>query len=167
MIFILVFTIAWNSFILFWSISTFSIPFPGNVFFILFSLPFWAVGISLIGTLLFALKGQYICQIDSTEITSTFSLLGYTLQWPRSSLTADVTEVEFIDAYWQRNSKGGKTKVPPSLKLWVGNTEYSIGQFMSLKKPELLWLAQELSQWLDVPMTKTQANSREGLSSER
>ena len=69
-------------------------------------------------------------------------------------------EIEFTDTYWRRTSKGGKTKVPPSLKLWVGNSEYSIGQFMSLKKPELLWLAQELSQWFDVPVTRTHTNAR-------
>ncbi|MBJ7296632.1 MAG: serine/threonine protein kinase, partial [Dolichospermum sp.] len=48
MVFVGFFAIAWNSFILFWTIGVLSAPFPTNIPFALFSLPFWGVGFSMI-----------------------------------------------------------------------------------------------------------------------
>lgn len=47
------FAIAWNSFVLFWTHGALSGPFPINIFFALFSLPFWAAGGGMIYGILY------------------------------------------------------------------------------------------------------------------
>jgi serine/threonine protein kinase len=55
MVFTGLFAIAWNSFIFFWTTAALAAPFPVNVIFGLFSLPFWGAGFHLASLLLFPL----------------------------------------------------------------------------------------------------------------
>lgn len=52
------FAIAWNSFIFFWTGAVMLAPFPANVPFVLFSLPFWIAGVGMVRDIIWRLFGQ-------------------------------------------------------------------------------------------------------------
>ena len=44
-------------------------------------------------------------------------------------------------------------EVPPQINIWVGTKKIAFGGGGDLTAPEVDWLAQELSSWLDLPIT--------------
>jgi len=129
----IVFAIAWNSFIIFWTATVINIPSPGNIVFALFSLPFWGAGISMVVGSLFTLFGQIKLRIDREQISLTKELFGFKYPHPRSSPTEAINKIK-------------RSRFSPILSIWAGNRQYLLN--FNLSEPELDWLAKELSEWL-------------------
>ena len=73
------------------------------------------------------------------------------------SLTAareNITNIELCPLSYNRDSEGGNVAVPPQINIWAGTKKFSLGGGDSLTPPELDWLAQELSHWLNFPIAK-------------
>jgi serine/threonine protein kinase len=147
LIFIGLFAIAWNSFITLWTGMSLMAPFPINLGFALFSLPFWGVGLSMIVGILFPLFGRVKFQIDRQHISLRFELFGLTYPFSRPSPYHPIDRLEQTKLAYTRDSDGDSVKVNPSLRIWAGNQKYELNTTY-LTEPELDWLAQELSQWL-------------------
>lgn len=147
------FAIAWNSFITFWTFTSISIPFPVNIVFLLFSLPFWTAGIGMVGGILLPLFGRFRLEINQYQIIQTIELLGVRVRWPKPSRAQDIDSIEFIERHWKKDSDGDRVEEPASLIIWVGTRKYQLGKSLMLQEPELKWLAQELSHWLSLPIT--------------
>lgn len=63
--FISFFAVAWLSFITFWTyMSVTMVPFPGNIAFALFSIPFWYVGIMMAYSVMNALREYQILEVQ-------------------------------------------------------------------------------------------------------
>lgn len=63
--FISFFAVAWLSFITFWTyMSVTMVPFPGNIFFAMFSIPFWYVGIMMAYSVMNALREYQILEVQ-------------------------------------------------------------------------------------------------------
>jgi hypothetical protein len=77
------FAIAWNSFILFWTIGALSAPFPANIPFALFSLPFWAAGCSMVYKFIFNLFGRICLRLNAEQISLTWELFSWKFERPR------------------------------------------------------------------------------------
>lgn len=178
------FAIAWNAFIMFWTGAVLFSPFPVNLVFVLFSLPFWGVGIGMIYTVLMSIIGKVHLHINQDKISMvsqigktkfpispfwkehkigkiSFNFLSFNfLQIFRPSSRDAIYKIERTDSYFKKDGEGNRMYVPPSLIIWTGMRKYEINRNVRryLSDPELDWLANELSEWLDIPVTRTRNN---------
>ncbi|BAU65160.1 Serine/Threonine protein kinase [Stanieria sp. NIES-3757] len=147
---LMTFAIAWNSFIAFWTYNAvFIAPFPINIIFGLFSLPFWTAGMGMVGGILFTLFGKKKLVINQQQIAFIYQLFQFKYQNTKPSATAGIIKLQKNNYLNIKNSDGESTKYSPSIQIWVGKNKY---QLDSLSEPELDWLAQELSDWLNLPV---------------
>ncbi|HEY9803962.1 MAG TPA: serine/threonine-protein kinase [Leptolyngbyaceae cyanobacterium] len=155
MVFVGLFAIAWNSFILFWTIGALSAPFPVNVPFALFSLPFWGAGYFMAHTFVFSLFGRIRLSLNREQITYTQELLGFKFHRPRPSPRESITKLVYIPKHLTRDVEGDKTQVPAQLEIWAGVKKYQLGHNTNIQsETELEWLAHELSAWLNLPIER-------------
>lgn len=155
MVFMGLFAIAWNSFILFWTIGALSAPFPVNIPFALFSLPFWGAGYFMAYTFLLSLFGRNHLRLDREKITFTHELFGFKFHRPRPASRESITKLVYIARHLTKDSEGAKTQVPAQLEIWAGVQKYQLGTNTAIQsETELEWLAQELSDWLNIPIQR-------------
>lgn len=152
-IFLILFAIAWNSGIFMWTITAFFIaPFGMNLFFLLFSLPFWGAGIGMISEILFSLFGKSVLLVNQKEISLIYNLFGLKFNFrPGMSILANYnlrpmprTEISKLELIYV--TEGRRC----SIAIWAGMREYIFGH--GLTEPEIEWLAAELSDWLNLPI---------------
>ncbi|MBD2409242.1 serine/threonine protein kinase [Nostoc calcicola FACHB-389] len=150
------FAIAWNSFILFWTIGVLSTPFPANIPFALFSLPFWGAGFFMVYTFFFHLFGRICLRLNSQQITLTGELFAWKFYRPQKSPTKSITKLVYIPKHFTQDSQGTRIAVPTQLDIWTGVKKYQLGNITAAIKSEaeLEWLAYELSDWLGIPITR-------------
>ncbi|MEH2395432.1 MAG: serine/threonine-protein kinase [Nostoc sp.] len=150
-----VFAIAWNSFILIWTIVALSAPFPVNIPFAMFSLPFWGAGFMMVYKFFFNLFGRICLRLNPKEIALTWELFAWKFYRPRSSPRQSITKLVYIPKHFTKDSEGTRIAVPAQLDIWVGVKKYQLGGISGVIKSEaeLEWLAYELSDWLGLPIT--------------
>jgi serine/threonine protein kinase len=149
------FAIAWNSFILFWTIGALSAPFPINIPFALFSLPFWGAGYFMAHNFLFSLFGSIRLTLNREQITSTRKLFGHKLHHRQRSSTESITKLVYAPTHLSKDLNRGNTPILARLEIWAGVQKYQLGQNTNIQsETELEWLAQELSDWLNLPLHK-------------
>jgi serine/threonine protein kinase len=149
------FAIAWNSFILFWTIGALSAPFPVNIPFALFSLPFWSAGFVMMYKFIFNLFGSIYLRLNPEQITLTWELFSWKFERPRPSPRQSVNKLVYIPKHFTKGSQGTRVAVPAQLYICSGLQKYQIsGNDGGIKSEvELEWLAHELSEWLGLPIT--------------
>ncbi|BDI17329.1 serine/threonine protein kinase [Nostoc cf. commune SO-36] len=149
------FAIVWNSFILFWTIGALSAPFPFNIPFALFSLPFWGAGLMMVYKFLFHLFGRICLRVNPKEIAITWELFAWKFYRPRAAPRESITKLVYIPKHFTKDSEGTRIAVPAQLDIWVGVKKYQLGDISGAIKSEaeLEWLAHELSDWLNLPIT--------------
>ncbi|MFS8800453.1 serine/threonine protein kinase [Synechococcus sp. R60.3] len=140
---LLPFAIAWNSVITFSTIiSVGHAPFPANLLFGLFILPFWTVGLVMVGVILYGLFGKVHLRIDTKYIRLVYEVFGLRFRRVPPSRRWDIDRLELIPCQ------------SPQLNIWAGNRKYELGAGIPLQEPELEWLASELSRWLKIPVER-------------
>ncbi len=149
------FAIVWNSFILFWTIGALSAPFPANIPFALFSLPFWGAGFLMVYKFIFHLFGRICLYLNPEHITLTWELFAWKFYRPRASPRQNVNKLVYIPKHFTKGSQGTRVAVPAQLYIYSGVQKYQIsGNDIGIKSEvELEWLAHELSEWLGLPIT--------------
>jgi serine/threonine protein kinase len=155
LIFLGAFAIAWNAFLLVWTGGAVSIPLWISWFFLLFSLPFWYVGLGMLYQIIYCLKGEEIITINSQEIVAIQRIFGLTLPGKKKMAREHINKLVKADGYHSKDGDGDRVYVPMALTIWVGTKEYTISSKTKeyLSQPEIEWLAAELSQWLGMPIT--------------
>ncbi len=149
------FAIVWNSFILFWTIGALSAPFPVNIPFALFSLPFWSAGLMMVYKFLFNLFGHICLRLNPKQIALSWELFAWKFERPRPSPRQSVNKLVYIPKHFTKDSEGTRVAVPAQLYICSGVQKYQIGGNDGGIKSEveLEWLAHELSDWLGLPIT--------------
>lgn len=147
------FAIAWNSFIIFWTFNVLSAGFPINLFFGLFSLPFWGVGIRMVGGILAALFQTTRLRIDARQISLTHEAFGLKRHALPPSRRQDITKLEYRRRSSSKDVAGDRYETPPKLRIWAGVRMYELSDYR-LSDPEIEWLAHELSEWLGLPLSR-------------
>ncbi len=140
---LIVFAIAWNSGIFMWtSFAVFLAPFGINLFFALFSLPFWTAGIGMIWRIVSTLFGRVRLRLDRQQISRNYEIFGFKFNRPQPASRQDITrlELEYL----------GEAKC--RIIIWAGAQKYELSEYRWLTETELDWLAHELSHWLGVPI---------------
>jgi hypothetical protein len=140
---LLPFAIAWSSFVPFFTITSVGlVPFPANLVFGLFTLPFWMGGLVMVGEILYGLFGKVHLQIDTEYIRLVHEVFGLRFRRVPPSRRWDIDRLELIP------------RQSPQLNIWAGNRKYELGARIPLQEPELEWLAAELSRWLQIPVER-------------
>ncbi|WP_414518860.1 serine/threonine protein kinase [Nostoc sp. PCC 9305] len=149
------FAIVWNSFILFWTMGALSAPFPVNIPFALFSLPFWGAGFMMVYKFFFHLFGRICLRLNPEQITLTWELFAWKFYRPRALPRQSINKLVYIPKHFTKDSEGTRSAVPAQLDIWVGVKKYQLGGSGGAIKSEaeLEWLAHELSDWLGLPIT--------------
>ncbi|MGM3305938.1 serine/threonine protein kinase [Anabaena sp. WFMT] len=152
MMFLGFFAVAWNSFILIWTIGALSAPFPANIPFALFSLPFWGVGFSMIYGILYGLFGSVKLRIDYQQIFLHHQLGKWKIPHRRSASRESINKLVYTPKYFTKDSDGDKTQIPAKLVIWAGveKFELDVNNATIKSEAELEWLAHELSHWLKI-----------------
>ncbi|NCJ08405.1 protein kinase [Synechococcales cyanobacterium C] len=146
------FAIAWNSFLVMWTGMALFIPWPFKLGVVLFSLPFWMVGVGMVGTIAFSLWGRVHLRLDDQWIERTYMLWGWRLRRPQPTPSQQIFALEHHPRSWQRDSEGSRVEVQPKLVILAGRHTYELGAEMQLMEADLDWLATELSTWLGLPI---------------
>ncbi len=64
----------------------------------------------------------------------------------------DISQIELTEDRYHRSTKGAVIKIPAQINIWSGVRKFEFGD--NLTKPELEWLAQECSIWLNLPINR-------------
>jgi serine/threonine protein kinase len=151
-LFMVPFAIAWNSFILTWTGMALMAPFPINLAFSLFSLPFWAAGFSMVAGIIFSLFGHTRLRVDEQRISQHYELFGFKKAIVPASHRQDISKLELTKRSYTKDSDGDRVEIKPQLLLWAGTRKYGFYGLAAITPTELEWLAQELSTMLDLPI---------------
>jgi hypothetical protein len=152
------FTLAWNGFLVVWygiAIATWS---AGGWIGGLFALGHLAVGLFLAWGILFTLFGETKLQITPAEILLTYRILGLRV-CPLKADRQAILKLELTHPSYKPDSERGVITVPAQINIWAGTKKFTLGGRDTsgkdnLTPPELEWLAQDLSQWLKLPLTR-------------
>ncbi len=130
-------------------------PFPVNIPFALFSLPFWGAGFFMVYTFLFHLFGRIRLRLNQEQIALSWELLTFQFHRPCPSPRQSISKLVYIPQHFTKDSEGNRVDVPAQLDIWSGIYKYRLGGTSGGIKyeAELEWLANELSDWLGLPIT--------------
>ncbi len=148
------FTTAWNSLTLLWTIGAISSGiFPINLLFAILSLPFWGSGFFLMYIFLFSLFGKVRLCLSKERITKFYEIFGFNFQRRSGSYKKDIHKLTYIPKHFVKDSNGEKTEVFAQLIISTGVGKYKLQDGGAIASPsELEWLASELSDWLNLPV---------------
>ncbi|MFQ4145095.1 serine/threonine-protein kinase [Chlorogloeopsis sp. ULAP02] len=154
--FMVLFAIAWNSFILFWTINALAAPFPANIPLALFSLPFWGAGLHMVYLIFSPILKRIRLHLDRSFITFTSEMLGLKFNRVAPTPTQEITKLVYTPRTFTSDFQGNRIEVPPQLVIWAGVNRYQIGGKSAPVESELEieWLANELSNWLNLPIQR-------------
>lgn len=96
-----------------------------------------------------SLLGQIQLQIDAEQILMTSKRLGFQANRPLVAARKSITKLEYRKP---QPGLGSQKSSEPVLVIWAGAQRYELGENPALTKPELDWLAYELSAWLKLPV---------------
>ena len=140
----------WNGFIAVWTgFALFVPPFPINIFFALFSIPFWGAGLTMILGIILLIFVKTRLRIDSQEISLTYEWGKFKYQRPKSNPRNTITKVKV---------EGSNSS---SVIVWANEEAYRINGTVvpknslmdnyinkEISELELNWLAKEIENWL-------------------
>jgi serine/threonine protein kinase len=144
------FATAWNTFLVFWTGFAFLIPFPFKIVFLVFSLPFWGAGLTMIASILHPLFCHTYFEINQSEITQTFQMFGFRWSYPKPCHRRELYRLELQARGYRKDSDGDRVEIPARLSILAGKNTYEF----KLSEPELEWMGEELSNWLEMPLTR-------------
>ncbi|GET35911.1 serine/threonine protein kinase [Microseira wollei] len=129
--------------LIFWLLLNFSNP--ANPMTALLFLPY-LVPLGIMGErILFAFFGRYRLRIDWRSIAKTYELFGFKRNLFRPARRRDITKIEYIHS----------ASSHPKIVIWAGGQKYEFGSAIA-NEAELEWLANELSDWLELPLTRNE-----------
>jgi hypothetical protein len=151
---ILGFAIFWNGFILMWTLGAAQAPFPVNIPFMLFSLPFWAVGFSLAYVCLFYVYGHTYLYMDRQVVNYVQKMFGYKVSRQKPILTHEIYKLTLIPKHWAKDSDGDRQEQPAEMRIEGGGQKISLGGKVATgsgleDEATIDWIAYEISEWLD------------------
>ncbi len=162
--FLCVFDLIWLSLLIHWTIVAW-----GEPWLILLPLFHWGFGIWIFLAILFTLFGKIHFNLTPTKISLSYEILGFKCTFPRPGAREDICKLEIIEQPILRPGADRKERVrvnlPSKLIIWAGKRKYVLGQNALtrwlrisrrrvLHASELDWLAQELSDWLELPISR-------------
>ncbi|MEB3826482.1 serine/threonine protein kinase [Phormidium sp. CCY1219] len=132
------FALFWNGFLVLWT----SGAAMASIFFAMFSIPFWVVGLTLTGTLLFQFFGRTRLEIDRETFRLQWQLFGFTRKIEGN--VEDIYRAEVSPSNVKINSRP-----VVSCALQVGVKTYRFGSNFTIVEQE--WLVSEVASFIGKP----------------
>jgi serine/threonine protein kinase len=148
----ILFAIIWNSSTL--TILVASIALNGGWFTIFFASVFVFPGLCMIWNVLFTIAGTRRLSIDESQISLFLSIFGWRYFSFANAFRQHIDTIEIAPIWYEGNSKGYETPIAPQLNIWAGTRQFCLTDNFALTKPEQEWLAAEIADWLDLPVTR-------------
>lgn len=152
------FAIAWNSFLVMWYGMALASWSWGGWFMALFAIGHLSAGLWMIWGILFDIFGHIRLEITESEISRATELIGIGL-FPLIAKRRDINRIDLTHDTYTRDSEGGHLRIPPHIHIWAGTKRFALGggtgNHEALTLPEVNWLAEQLSQWLDLPLNRS------------
>ncbi|MEP6531036.1 serine/threonine protein kinase [Microcoleus vaginatus ZQ-A3] len=120
----------------------------------LFVINFLYGGLALTWYILFTLLGKVRLRITQAEIFIRSEILGLRCLPSLTAPRKNIAKIELCRLSYEIDFEGGKVEVSTQINIWAGTKKITLGGGDSLTPPELDWLAQELSNWLNFPIAK-------------
>lgn len=130
------FALFWNGFVFCWTATV--IWMKAGIFFLLFSIPFWLVGLGLIWRVLFSIVGSSYLEIDSKNFRIGWKCLGFGQEV--KGRTADIERVE-LDVI-----VGSKGQTTTNAVIWEGIHQRRFASEVTPVEKE--WLVTQVSDFL-------------------
>jgi hypothetical protein len=128
---------------------------PTNLFFLLFTLPFWGVGLFQIYKILFSLYGTMRLIIDEKQIVLIKKMFKFTWHSTRPASRQAIDRIVYVSRHHRKNANDDRIIVPAQLTIWAGNHQYKLNNGTTkIRDTELEWLAYELGKWLRLPISR-------------
>ncbi|MBD2606994.1 serine/threonine protein kinase, partial [Scytonema hofmannii FACHB-248] len=86
------------------------------------------------------------------KISLRYQLFGFKYHRPRPASRHQILKLERTQTTYKRDSEGNRIEVKPQINIWAGTKKFGIGGSGLLSEIELDWLANELSDWLGLPV---------------
>lgn len=131
------FALMWSGFLFFWTAGAIAVG--AQLFFPLFSIPFWIVGLGLISALLFSIAGRTRLEIDRQYFRLQWQLFGF--HHGVQGRTEDIDGVKLISSNYQVNNKPVM-----ACTLIEGVRSHRFGAWLSPAEKE--WLVEEIGAFL-------------------
>ncbi|BAU11773.1 serine/threonine protein kinase [Leptolyngbya sp. NIES-3755] len=151
------FAIAWNSFLVMWYGLALMSWSSGGWFMGLFAIGHLSAGLWMIWGILSDLFGQVRLKITESEIFRATELFGIRI-FPLTANRRDINRIDLTHDTYTRDSEGGHLRIPAHIRIWAGTKQFTLGggrgNTESLTLPEVDWLGEQLSQWLNLPLDR-------------
>jgi hypothetical protein len=150
---ILVFAVPWNGFLVFWYYMSLTSWVSGGWFAALFGVGHLAVGVGLMIAIINCLFGDTRLRITPQSMTlSQYWFLSLRVK-VRKAQRQHIQKLQLAETSLQANSLGDPM-VAPQINIWAGTKQFTFGGNRRLSRPELEWLAHELSEYLELPIDR-------------
>ncbi len=106
---------------------------------------------------LFDLFGRVRLHLDSQHILFTNELFGLKFHRTQTTQRQHIRKLVYSRKRFEIDlSTGTRVEVKPQLIIWAGLYKYQLAGASGVinSEPETEWLAQELSDWLNIPITR-------------
>jgi len=153
LVFTIAFAIVWNSCLVIGCIAVITGN-PLGLCFAIFAFRDLVARLPITWGIVFTLFGQTRLRINLHSLSLTHEIFGFECSPSRIAFRQDIAKLEFTPLSYKKDSKGGNVAVPPQINIWAGIEKLELGAAGRLTNPELHWLAEELSSWLNLPITR-------------
>ena len=155
------FAICWNAFLDYGHLAVINTWSLESFFMALIALSCLGVCIGLTTQNVFNLFGKIWLSIDKKEISLSYQLLDFKYDYPKPTPREQISKLEIIKkVYFYKDSKGELIEVKPQINISAGAKKFILGNTLlgliganSIRQAEIEWLAYELSEWLDMPVS--------------
>ncbi|GAP97899.1 serine/threonine protein kinase [Leptolyngbya sp. NIES-2104] len=151
------FALFWNSFLIMWYGMALISWSSGGWFMALFAIGHLAAGLWMTWGILFDLFGQVRLEITESKIFRANELFGIGI-FPLTADRRSICRIDRTQDTYKHDSEGGHVRIPAHLNIWAGTRKFTLGggtnNYESLTPPEIDWLAEQLSQWLGLPVDR-------------
>ncbi len=142
------FALIWSGFLFFWTAG--AVLVGAQLFFPLFSIPFWIAGLGLISALLFSVAGRTRLEIDRKSFRLQWHLFGFCHQV--QGRTEDIDEIQIANSNYSVNDKPIM-----ACTLVEGVRKHRFGSWLT--QPEQEWLVEEIAAFLGKPSEQLTVDS--------
>ncbi|BBD70884.1 serine/threonine kinase [Nostoc commune NIES-4072] len=128
---------------------------PNKIFLALFSIPWWGFSIAMLWVICGILFQNTRIKIDQQQISLTHEISGFIMTQATPSQKNNINKLERTKRHIKSSSPNdGGIIIEPEIIIWAGENKYSISSSPIVSEADLDWLADELSDWLKIPIDR-------------